>query len=149
MTAKEKVAHRKLSMLQLAEKLRNVSEACKIMGYSRQQFYEIKRNFQEFGLDGLIDKPPIPRTTPTKTLPEIEEKVIGLSTEHPAWGQQRISDELALSGIGLCAATVRNIWIRHNLETRYKRLLALEERTAVAGFTLTEEQIRLLEKHNP
>lgn len=32
MTAKTKVAQRKLSMLQLAEKLRNVSEACRIMG---------------------------------------------------------------------------------------------------------------------
>lgn len=149
MTAKEKVAHRKLSMLQLAEKLRNVSEACKIMGYSRQQFYEIKRNFQEFGFEGLLDKPPIPKTTPTKTPPEIEEKVIALSTQHPAWGQQRIADELAISGIGICAATVRNIWVRRNLETRYRRLLALEEQTASEGFTLTEEQIRLLEKHNP
>lgn len=66
MTAKEKVAHRKLSMLQLAEKLRNVSEACRIMGYSRQQFYEIKRSFQEHNFDGLLDKPPIPGTLPTK-----------------------------------------------------------------------------------
>ena len=27
---------------------------------SRSQFYEYKRSFQEFGLEGLIDKPPIP-----------------------------------------------------------------------------------------
>jgi hypothetical protein len=33
MTAKEKVAQRKLSMPQLAEELGNVSRACKIMGY--------------------------------------------------------------------------------------------------------------------
>lgn len=149
MTAKEKVAQNKLTMLQLAEQLKNVSEACRIMGYSRQQFYEIKRSFQTHGFEGLIDKPPIPKSMPTKTSPEIEEKVINLSIEHPAYGQQRISDELALQNTQICAATVRNIWVRNNLETRYKRLLALEEKTTTQGFTLTEPQIKLLEKHNP
>ena len=36
----------------------NVSKACKIMGYSRQQFYEIRRNFQTYGAEGLIDRLP-------------------------------------------------------------------------------------------
>jgi transposase InsO family protein len=149
MTAKEKVAHRKLSMLQLAEKLRNVSEACRIMGYSRQQFYEIKRSFQEHGFDGLMDKPPVPNTVPTRTPPEIEKQVIDMSIEHPAWGQQRISDELVLQNIQLAPVTVRNIWLRHEMETRYKRMLRLEEKIAGKKVKLTEEQIRLLEKHNP
>ncbi len=149
MTAKEKVAHRKLSMLQLAEKLRNVSEACRIMGYSRQQFYEIKRSFQEEGFDGLLDKPPIPKSMPTRTPPELEKKVIDLSIQHPARGQQHIADLLALENIQLAPVTVRNIWLRNNLETRYKRMLALEEKTAGKKAKLTEEQIRLLEKHNP
>ena len=145
MTAKEKVAHRKLSMLQLAEKLRNVSEACRIMGYSRQQFYEIKRSFQEQGFDGLLDKPPIAKSMPSKTPPELEKQVIELSVEHPAWGKLRITDELALRGIQMAPATVRNIWVRNDLEKRYKRLLALEEKTAGKKVELTEEQIRLLD----
>ena len=32
-----------------------MSKACRIMGYSRQQFYEIRRNYQTYGPDGLID----------------------------------------------------------------------------------------------
>jgi hypothetical protein len=44
MTAKVKIAHRKLSLLELAEKLNNISEACRLMSYSRSQFYEIKRS---------------------------------------------------------------------------------------------------------
>ena len=43
-----------LSLLQLAQELGNVSKACKIVGYSRQQFYEIRRNFQ---LYGAADRP--------------------------------------------------------------------------------------------
>ncbi|MCB7128082.1 MAG: helix-turn-helix domain-containing protein [Candidatus Brocadiales bacterium] len=43
---------RKLSMLQLAEQLNNISEACRLMGYSRNQLYEIKRAFQLSGSRG-------------------------------------------------------------------------------------------------
>ena len=149
MTTDQKIARRKLSLLDLAADLGNVSKACKVMGYSRQQFYEIKRSFQEQGFDGLLDKPPIAKSMPSKTPPELEKQVIELSVEHPAWGKLRITDELALRGIQMAPATVRNIWVRNDLEKRYKRLLALEEKTAGKKVELTEEQIRLLEKHNP
>jgi molybdenum-dependent DNA-binding transcriptional regulator ModE len=58
MTTKEKIARRKLSLLELATDMNNVSKACKIMGYSRQQFYEIRRNFQTFGPEGLVERLP-------------------------------------------------------------------------------------------
>src|SRR5262249_61821633 len=58
MTTDEKVARRKLSLLELASDLGNVSKACWVMGYSRQQFYEIRRNFQTYGADGLLDRLP-------------------------------------------------------------------------------------------
>lgn len=149
MTAKRKIAHRKLSMLQLAEKLNNVSEACRLMGYSRSQFYEIKWAFQLHGFEGLKDRPPIPKTVPHKTPPEVEQQVLSLSVERPTWGKQRIADHLRLQGVALCAATVRNIWLRHDLVTRYQRLLKLEEKMAGETIELTAEQIRLLERYNP
>lgn len=52
MTTGKKVARRKLRLLELATELGNVSKACKIMGYSRQQFYEIRRDFQTHGSEG-------------------------------------------------------------------------------------------------
>ncbi len=58
MTTKDKIARRKLSLLELAQELSNVSRACKVMGYSRQQFYEIRRNFQTHGAEGPIDRLP-------------------------------------------------------------------------------------------
>lgn len=48
MTTEEKLARRKLSLLELAQDLRNVSKACKVIEYGRQQFYEIRRNYQTY-----------------------------------------------------------------------------------------------------
>lgn len=55
MIAEKKIAQTRLTLLQLTERLRNVSEACRHHGISRSQFYEYKWTFQERGLDGLMD----------------------------------------------------------------------------------------------
>lgn len=149
MTATTKLAQKRLTLLQLAEKLGNVSKACQMHKVSRSQFYEYKRAFQLHGLDGLIDKPPIPSSHPNELSDEVKQRIVDLSLEHPAYGQQRIADQLALEGIAVSATSVRNLWIRQNIETRYKRLLRLEEAHAEKGFELTEPQIRLIEKANP
>jgi len=39
MTQMEKIIRPKLGLLELAKQLGNVSQACKIMGYSRDSFY--------------------------------------------------------------------------------------------------------------
>jgi len=149
MTAKKKIAQSRLTLLQLAERLRNVSEACRRRGVSRSQFYEYKRAFQERGFEGLIDRPPVPKTFVNETPKEVKERVIALSIEHPAWGQVRISDQLRLEGVSVSPSTVRNIWLKEGLETRYKRILRLEEERNGKDMELTEEQIRLIEKANP
>lgn len=149
MTAQKKLAQNRLTLLQLAERLGNVSKACRMHDVSRSQFYEYKRAFQEYGLEGLIDKPPIPGSHPNELPEETRNRIIELSLKHPTFGQQRIADQLAQEGIVVCAGSVRNVWMREDIQTRYKRLLRLEEKSAVEGFELTEEQIRLLEKANP
>ena len=73
-----KIARRKLSLLELATDLQNVSRACKVMGYSRQQFYEIRRNFQTFGAEGLIDRLPRARLRDSHILSELPALQHGL-----------------------------------------------------------------------
>ncbi len=43
MSASSQRTKHKLSLLQLAEELGNVSKACQLMGHHRDSFYEIKR----------------------------------------------------------------------------------------------------------
>ncbi|MCK5501720.1 MAG: helix-turn-helix domain-containing protein, partial [Tritonibacter mobilis] len=84
MTTDEKVARRKLSLLELAQDLQNVSKACKVMGYSRQQFYEIRRNYQTFGSEGLLDKLPGAKGPhPNRVSEEIEKAILDHSLDYP------------------------------------------------------------------
>ena len=63
----EKLARPRLSVLELAQALGNVSEACRRRGISRTTFYEYKQRFEKDGLEGLQDLPPIPKSHPMTT----------------------------------------------------------------------------------
>jgi transposase InsO family protein len=149
MTAEEKVARHRLSVLELAQALGNVSEACRQRGMSRTQFYEYKRRFQTHGLEGLKDLPPIPKDHPFTTPPEVVERILALSLAHPAWGCTRLSDMLKLEGVSVSSPTVQNILIKHGMGSKYERLLKLEEQAAHKAMELTAEQVAQIEKANP
>src|SRR3712207_7058463 len=67
----EKLAHRRLTVLELAERLGNGAESCRRGGIDRTSFYDRKRRFQLQGLDGLKDLPPIAKSHPMTTAPEV------------------------------------------------------------------------------
>lgn len=145
----DKLAHQRLSVLDLAHALGNVSEACRRSGMDRTSFYEWKRRFQEHGLDGLKDLPPIHRSHPMTTPDEVVEQVLTLTMQHPRWGCTKLSDCLRHQGLSISSPTVQNVLIKHGLGTRFERYLELERRHLEEGLALTEEQIKLLERANP
>jgi transposase InsO family protein len=150
MTTKKKVARRKLSLLQLAVELKNVSKACRVMGYSRQQFYEIRRNYQTYGAEGLLDRLPGPKGPhPNRVSEEVEKAILDHSLENPTHGCQRVADELALKGIQVSSTGVRGVWGRHNLMTKQERLLRLETVVRERKVELTPEQADLLDRFSP
>jgi transposase InsO family protein len=150
MTTETKIARRKLSLLQLAAELTNVSKACKIMGYSRQQFYEIRRNYQTYGADGLIDRLPGPKGPhPNRVDKAVEKAILDYSLKHPSHGCLRVAQQLALEGVQVSSGGVRGVWGRHNLITKHERLLWLEQTVAKRRLKLSDEQVRLLERFSP
>lgn len=150
MTTDMKVARRKLSLLELASEMGNVSKACKIMGYSRQQFYEIRRNYQTYGSDGLIDRLPGARGPhPNRVSDDVEKAVLTYCIEHPNHGPLRVAQELSLQGVNVSSGGVRGVWSRHNLMTRHERLIRLESEVRERRINLSDEQVRILERFSP
>ncbi|GKQ61889.1 hypothetical protein KAM338_20660 [Aeromonas caviae] len=94
MTTYEKVARHKLSLLEPAKELNNVSKACKLIGYSRQQFYEIRRNYQTYGAEGLRDKlPGCKGAHPNRVALEIEQAILDYSLTRPTHGPLRVAQD--------------------------------------------------------
>lgn len=143
-----KLIKTKLGLITLAQKLGNVSEACKIMGYSRDSFYRLKELYDEGGEFALQE---VSRRKPNhknRVDPRIEEAVVEFAYQYPAMGQLRASNELRKQGISVSPCGVRCIWQRHDMETFVKRLTALEARLSQSGSSqvLTEAQLIALER---
>jgi len=142
----ERIIKNKVGLLNLAEELGNVSKACKVMGFSRETFYRYQRAVIEGGVDALIEVTRRKPNTKNRVDEIVENTVIDLAVEYPAYGQLRASNELRKKGVFVSPSGVRSIWLRHSLESMKKRLLALERKSAEEGLVLTESQIAALEK---
>ena len=146
MNLNQKIIKPKIELLELAKSLGNISAACKTMGYSRDSYYRFQELYENGGEETLLDMTRKKPIIANRVDPKVEQAVLEIAIEYPAYGQLRVSNELKKEGIMVSPGGVRSIWLRNDLNNMKKRLKALEAKMAQDGIILTEAQLQALEK---
>ena len=139
MTLEKKVHLQRLRLFRRAEELGNVSRACREAGVARSLYYQLRDRYRKYGADGLHPKHLRGRLgrPPTLDAP-LERRIVAEALAQPAWGPQRISDQLALRGLHVAPSTVYRALKRHRLGTRSQRFGILQQHSATRAGLLTQ-----------
>lgn len=108
----------RLEFVELAMKPdRNMRELCRRFGISPTVGYKWLKRFKEGAAGALGDRSRRPHESPRRTVKEIEDIIINLRREHPAWGGRKLRRRLLdLGQTGLpSASTITGILHRHGL----------------------------------
>lgn len=139
MTLEDSIHSQRLRVLRDAERLGNVSEACRRHGMSRTLFYRLRKRFEHYGADGVHPKRRQARVGRPPAVPvQTERRVIAFALAWPTCGPQWYSDQLARDGVRLAPVTIWRLLRRQRLGTRTARLAVLEQASAATTGLLTE-----------
>jgi len=143
MTLEDSIHTQRLRVLRDAERLGNVSEACRRHGVSRTVFYRLRKRLELYGPDGVHPKRrQARRGRPSALAVQTERRVIAMALAWPTCGPQWFSDQLARDGLRIAAVTIWRVLRRARLGTRRARLAVLEQHSAATAGLLTERTAR-------
>jgi len=146
MNTQNRLIDAKVSILQLAHELGNISKACKKAGIARSSFYEIKKAYEQFGRVGLEPQPRRRPRMPNEYSEDLIRRILEYTRENPSYSYSRIARELQLQGVSVGATGVRRVFDRHGLTHRLGRFLWLEKEVSEGRGILTERALKALNR---
>jgi hypothetical protein len=100
MTLEDSIHSQRLRVLREAERLGNVSKACRRYGMSRTLFYRLRQRLEQYGPDGVHPKRRHARRGRPPAVPvQLERRVIAFALAWPTCGPQWYSDQLGREGV--------------------------------------------------
>lgn len=125
MTTNELIANQRKSLLVFAQRCGSISRACKVFGVSRTTYYKIKEQYLKSGtLVPIVRQKP---RMPNQTSLSKKKLILKLVYEYPSWGPARLAFELRKHNISLSKWAVWYSLKRFNLNSKWKRLIYIEE----------------------
>jgi transposase InsO family protein len=140
---------KRISVLELAAQLGNISEACRRSGMDRTSFYQWRHRFRAHGIAGLQDMQPLPCTDPEAIPADLQDRICALALACAANSSARIEAILMLEERFVAASAVQRILTEHGLGTPEARWLRLEKQARCGTDPLTAAQIALIGRFNP
>jgi Winged helix-turn helix len=114
LTTEQKLIRAKVGLLALAKRLGNISQACKMLGYSRDSFYRFKELYEKGGELALAEISRKKRGLKNRVAQESEAAGVAVTTEQPAFGQVRGANGWQKRGLVGSPAGGRGGWLRHD-----------------------------------
>jgi transposase InsO family protein len=93
----------------------NIRGLCRQFKISPTTGYKWLRRYQQLGLSGLADRSRRPRSSPNKTSPEMEKRVLSVRDSNSKWAGRKIKRCMENSGVsGVPAASTINAILRRH-----------------------------------
>ncbi len=141
MTGSDVIYLRRVRVLELADELDNVSEACRLVGVSRTSFYDWKRLADAYGLEALRPRQRRRPRQPNETPPWQVDIILAEAISRPTLGAGQLLEFLEDRGVFISESGVQKVLRRHNLGRRSQRLAALAQIVALAGGPVVEDAL--------
>jgi len=119
-------------LMEMAAYGKNVSAVCKYMGVSRKTYYQIKKAYDEGGMEALDSKSRRVPNLKNRVPDQVEQAVLKLSKENPFLGKKKVSRILRDQRIQISPNGVMAVWERHGLKS-------IDNRVESSGYSFDEK----------
>ncbi len=118
-----------------------MAQACRVTGYSRDTYYRLLKLYETGGEAALRDHRHSGKLPKNQVPQPIQQRILELAFGQPEMGQKAVSEKLSGEGLKISPNGVRSVWLRYELETKQKRLLALKAKADQGDVRITPKQL--------